>query len=914
MNTHVQRRPVTAALLGVWVLFIAGQTVYGQAGQLMTPISGADGVFDTVQIDGEVVYRSAGTPGTYERYMYFATDAVVQAATAYVEVSYLDVGYGTLGLQYNATTGDYEIATPRRGSYVQDTQGWRTAVFELPNAEFRNAQNLGADLRLYSEPSLQKHIRSATVSLEPPSSLLSGDLFTPAPSFEMDNHIVSTTVFHWYVPHGGQLSGPWRPIEGRENWSGEPDWWTYQIKQMMRANIDIIYVHYFPGLHEQRINLFQALSELRAEGWDVPKVAAWLDPLITWNEQPKIDLNTEAGKDELASHYIRIFEQYFSVNTDEHAEDYLAQIDGRPVLNTWHVHLSMDNVASLTREDLESRLQAALAAEHPIFNNGIYMVTTALNPPFFTFADERVPQFEINDYYVEHAYNGLKTVQLKGGYWDQNIRTPGDFLPRQGGVPYTQAWEQVDETVDRVYVESWNEYDEGTGIYAADTGTPFILPGSSNTNTDTWSSTNDPFEYVKTTAEGADGWNDTPAHDAKMLAHSFPETMVAGHTVEATITVRNEGDARWTGQEGYGLEPVNQDAARFSDRVLIDDMEDDIPTFGGIFRGRPKTFSVTLTAPDTPGMYDLRWGMQRGEEASFGEELAVSIGVVANAAPTIADALPDVTLSGDGEHVVEDLSAFFTDPDGDALTFSATSSDESVATATISGSMLTVTPLARGEATITVTAADSYGGAAAVEFEVAVAANAAPTINAALPDTSLTAGAGTITQDLNAVFSDPDGDPLTFAAASSDDAVAEATVTGSTLTVTPVSVGDATITVTADDGFGGTTEATFDVTVLTGVSTDPVQAGLPTVFALLPNYPNPFNPSTAIRYALPHASHVRLAVHDVLGREVAMLIDAMQTAGRHEVVWQAVRMPSGVYLCRLEADGFAQTRQMLLIK
>lgn len=92
------------------------------------------------------------------------------------------------------------------------------------------------------------------------------------------------------------------------------------------------------------------------------------------------------------------------------------------------------------------------------------------------------------------------------------------------------------------------------------------------------------------------------------------------------------------------------------------------------------------------------------------------------------------------------------------------------------------------------------------------------------------------------------------------------------------------------------------------------QTDKPASFWLHQNYPNPFNPQTIIRYALPRASRVRLAVYDVLGREIALLADGLQAAGAYEALFEAIDIPSGVYLYRLEAGDLIQTRVMLLAK
>ena len=95
--------------------------------------------------------------------------------------------------------------------------------------------------------------------------------------------------------------------------------------------------------------------------------------------------------------------------------------------------------------------------------------------------------------------------------------------------------------------------------------------------------------------------------------------------------------------------------------------------------------------------------------------------------------------------------------------------------------------------------------------------------------------------------------------------------------------------------------------------------GTPSRVSLHANYPNPFNPSTTIAYDLPHAASVHLAIYDVRGGIVRDLVRAAQPAGRHTARWDgrdAERVPaaSGVYFYRLEADGFAQTRKMVVLK
>ncbi|MCC6395943.1 MAG: T9SS type A sorting domain-containing protein [Bacteroidetes bacterium] len=91
-------------------------------------------------------------------------------------------------------------------------------------------------------------------------------------------------------------------------------------------------------------------------------------------------------------------------------------------------------------------------------------------------------------------------------------------------------------------------------------------------------------------------------------------------------------------------------------------------------------------------------------------------------------------------------------------------------------------------------------------------------------------------------------------------------------------------------------------------------SGVPQRFALYQNFPNPFNPSTEIRYDIPSTGQVRVAVFDMLGREVAGLFDGNQTAGQHAARWNAGNAASGVYLCRVEWEGKALVQRMMMLK
>ncbi|MBT7790610.1 MAG: T9SS type A sorting domain-containing protein, partial [Calditrichaeota bacterium] len=88
----------------------------------------------------------------------------------------------------------------------------------------------------------------------------------------------------------------------------------------------------------------------------------------------------------------------------------------------------------------------------------------------------------------------------------------------------------------------------------------------------------------------------------------------------------------------------------------------------------------------------------------------------------------------------------------------------------------------------------------------------------------------------------------------------------------------------------------------------------PVIFGLSSIYPNPFNSTTSISYTLPKSDEVRLSIHDLHGREIAILQNGMGQMGYHTVHWNAVNQPSGLYLCRLESNRKVSTAKLMLMK
>ncbi len=141
-------------------------------------------------------------------------------------------------------------------------------------------------------------------------------------------------------------------------------------------------------------------------------------------------------------------------------------------------------------------------------------------------------------------------------------------------------------------------------------------------------------------------------------------------------------------------------------------------------------------------------------------------------------------------------------------------------------------------------------------------------------------------------------------------------VTPNTTAVTTITFDDAVVARETVDPAAADLPAEWAAAAITIQSPTAVKqpaAGIPAFFELGQNYPNPFNPATTIAFAVPHASRVSIKVFNLLGVEVATLVDQHFAAGRYQTAWHAGNAESGLYFYRMQAEGFAQVRKLLLI-
>jgi len=125
---------------------------------------------------------------------------------------------------------------------------------------------------------------------------------------------------------------------------------------------------------------------------------------------------------------------------------------------------------------------------------------------------------------------------------------------------------------------------------------------------------------------------------------------------------------------------------------------------------------------------------------------------------------------------------------------------------------------------------------------------------------------------------------------------------------------EASIVVYSNDPINNEISIPVYIKVIPSGTEDPFNLMIPKTFELLQNYPNPFNPVTRIRYGIPKAGDVKIDIYNVIGQLITTLLDEKETAGYHQVEFDAQNLPSGIYLYLFKSGSYQEAKKMLLIK
>ena len=265
------------------------------------------------------------------------------------------------------------------------------------------------------------------------------------------------------------------------------------------------------------------------------------------------------------------------------------------------------------------------------------------------------------------------------------------------------------------------------------------------------------------------------------------------------------GDPAITEDVSYYFTDPDGDTLTYTENSDLTSLEEAVLTITP--SSTPTTATVTVTASDV--------------DSSATQSFKVT--VKANQAPQAVGTIPDQTVTAHGANVYVSMSSRFSDPEDQLLTLSATSSDTSKATVNVSGAEVGITGLAAGTVTITVTATDTYNATATQTFSVTVEPNSPPVKVGTIPTQTVSVTGSAATVDVSDYFSDAELNPLTYSATSSNTNKVTVSVSGSTLTITPVATGSVTITVNATDISTGAATQTFTARVISNRS--PVRVG-----------------------------------------------------------------------------------------
>jgi hypothetical protein len=445
-------------------------------------------------------------------------------------------------------------------------------------------------------------------------------------------------MFTWFTGDTSWRCGSaWQPPGGFATWNGSAAWARDQLIDQIDAHLDAIGLQLDTpsgaGAQGYRftniVHVMEAARGLLEEGVLPPRLFPFIDTAIVadhWLQAQgsTLDLSTTAGRTFLYGHPQAYYQAAVTALGSVFGAAGTARFGGNPAIGFWHsVTINgEDNAAVL---DLKARFHTDFGSDpyfiaHPNdWRNfpAVDEITLMVGPPTHYFMGGRDP-------------SGAPTINVEAGFWNPTSNT--FYLPRVGGGNYEAAWASAQAqraTARHVWIDTWNETGEGSGIFAAqpmsytaaDTGPcgQFV-----NLHDESWGT--DSRHYINVTRAQATAWNDAPDLDASPIAGDAPATMHVGERRYVTVAMQNVGDRTWSTNgptlalsasaraEGFFIEtPV----AAASDALAV--------RLGGVARGLTGVFTVLVTAPCAPGAHTLSMQMSDPSGGPFGKVYSASV-------------------------------------------------------------------------------------------------------------------------------------------------------------------------------------------------------------------------------------------------------------------------------------------------
>ncbi len=469
-----------------------------------------------------------------------------------------------------------------------------------------------------------------------------GDSALPSRDMADGARSIGTWMFTWFTGDTSwECGSAWRPVGGFKSWDGSVAWARNQLLDQLDAHIDVVGLQLdtATGTGNQGyrfnniVNVMKAARELLDEGVLPPRLFPFLDTAIIADHHQTtpggaLDLSGEAGRAYFYGHASAFYTAAEATFENTRLAAGVARYqDGRPAVGTWHSE-AMTGVDNASVLDFKARFAAD-------FGQQCYFIAHPNNWRDFAAVDEITQMVGPPTHFLKSGRDagGFPTINLEAGFWNPVSNT--FYLPREAGTHFGDAWQsaQAERAAARhIWIDTWNETGEGSGMFAADTLSYAASDTGPcgdfvNTHVEAWGA--EGRHYIDVTRTQAAAWSDTPDLDAAPVASDLPDTMKVGERRYVTIVMRNTGDATWTA-ENHKLGVTVSSAARdFHIEEMVSAQRDALTErFGGVARGMPGVYTVLLTAPCTPGKQLLAFEIYDAQAGGFGSQLMKDIDIL----------------------------------------------------------------------------------------------------------------------------------------------------------------------------------------------------------------------------------------------------------------------------------------------